>query len=127
MCNPSFLHNLRHSQLSPSFVTRRLCYWFKDLPGIHDLRLTAMGFDSVKVDWTTPEQGTGLQGYWVKWETGERSPSLFSSSRFVSAPSLSTVLTHLNPTTRVCVSPVYRMARGEGLCCTTHTYTGKEM
>ncbi|XP_017305436.1 von Willebrand factor A domain-containing protein 1 [Ictalurus punctatus] len=93
------------------------------LAAVRDLRLTPMGLDSVKVDWTTQEQGAGLQGYWVKWETGEHSPSLSSSSRYLPARSLSTVLTHLNPTTRVCVSPVYRTARGEGQCCTTHTYT----
>ncbi|XP_060766477.1 von Willebrand factor A domain-containing protein 1-like isoform X2 [Neoarius graeffei] len=91
------------------------------LPAVHDLQLTPMGFDSVKVDWMSRGQGAGLQGYWVKWETGEHSSSLSSSSRYVPAHLLSTVLTHLNPTTRVCVSPVYRTARGEGLCCTTHT------
>ncbi|KAF5889651.1 von Willebrand factor A domain-containing protein 1, partial [Clarias magur] len=95
------------------------------LPALHDLRLRQMGFDSVKVDWMIQEQGAGLQGYWVKWETGvhSSSSSSSSSSRYVPAQTLSTVLTHLNPTTRVCVSPVYRTARGEGLCCTTHTRT----
>ncbi|MCI4389875.1 hypothetical protein PGIGA_G00116240 [Pangasianodon gigas] len=93
------------------------------LPGVHNLGLTPMGFDSVKVDWRTQEQAAGLQGYWVKWETGGSSPSSSSSSRYLPAQTLSTVLTHLNPTTRVCVSPVYRTARGEGLCCTTHTHT----
>ncbi|MCJ8744130.1 hypothetical protein PDJAM_G00115050 [Pangasius djambal] len=92
------------------------------LPGVHDLRMTPMGFDSVKVDWRTQEQAAGLQGYWVKWETEGSSSSSSSSSRYLPAQTLSTVLTHLNPTTRVCVSPVYRTARGEGLCCTTHAH-----
>ncbi|KAM9443664.1 von Willebrand factor A domain-containing protein 1-like [Clarias gariepinus] len=92
-------------------------------PALHNLRLRQMGYNSVKVDWTIQEQGAGLQGYWVKWETGAHSSSSSSSSRYMPAQSLSTVLTHLNPMTRVCVSPVYRMARGEGLCCTTHTHT----
>ncbi|KAK3512997.1 hypothetical protein QTP70_034627 [Hemibagrus guttatus] len=99
------------------------------LAAVHGLRLTPMGFNSVKVDWKAPEQGAGLQGYWVKWETAEHYPSSFSSSsssRYLPAQSLSTVLTHLTPTTRVCVAPVYRTARGEGQCCTAHTYTGCE-
>ncbi|KAK2821129.1 hypothetical protein Q7C36_020472 [Tachysurus vachellii] len=92
------------------------------LSAVHNIRLTPMGFNSVKVDWETQEQGAGLQGYWVKWETAEHSPSSSSSSssRYLPAHSQSTVLTQLNPTTRVCVSPVYRTARGEGQCCTTH-------
>ncbi|KAI5607172.1 von Willebrand factor A domain-containing protein 1 [Silurus asotus] len=90
---------------------------------VHDLQLTPMGRDALKVDWATREQGAGLQGYWVKWETREHSSSSSLSSRYLPAQTLSTLLTHLNPSTRVCVSPVYRTAAGEGLCCTAQSHT----
>ncbi|XP_017543924.2 von Willebrand factor A domain-containing protein 1-like isoform X1 [Pygocentrus nattereri] len=93
------------------------------LPGLVDLQLTPVGSDSVKVDWRGHSEAAGLRGYWVRWETGEHSSLSPPSSRYLPAQSLSTVLTHLSPATRVCVSPVYRTARGEGLCCTAHTLT----
>ncbi|GAA6095701.1 von Willebrand factor A domain-containing protein 1-like [Tachysurus ichikawai] len=118
-----FEHQLHQHPAEPPHPSRitSLTVLLTILSAVHNLRLTPMGFNSVKVDWKTQEQGAGLQGYWVKWETVEHSPSS-SSSRYLPAHSLSTVLTHLNPTTRVCVSPVYRTAHGEGQCCTTHTH-----
>ncbi|MBN3322031.1 VWA1 protein, partial [Atractosteus spatula] len=86
------------------------------LPALSDLQLTPAGGDSVRVSW---REGKGVvQGYWLSW-TGE-SPSGPKTSRYLPPDSLSTLLTGLPPVTRVCVSPVYRTARGEGLCCTAH-------
>ncbi|KAG9260719.1 von Willebrand factor A domain-containing protein 1 [Astyanax mexicanus] len=95
------------------------------LPGLVDLQLTPVGSDSVKVDWRGHTEAAGLRGYWVRWETRQHFPSSSSSSssRYLPAQSLSTVLTHLSPSTRVCVSPVYQTAQGEGLCCTAHSQT----
>ncbi|XP_062842834.1 von Willebrand factor A domain-containing protein 1-like isoform X2 [Trichomycterus rosablanca] len=95
------------------------------LPALLDLYLTPVGLDTVKVDWRGQQDGVGLQGYWVKWETRKHpsSSSISTSVRYLPAQSLSTVLTHLSPASKVCVSPVYRTAQGEGLCCTSPTYT----
>uniref|UniRef100_A0A3B1J9S1 von Willebrand factor A domain containing 1 n=1 Tax=Astyanax mexicanus TaxID=7994 RepID=A0A3B1J9S1_ASTMX len=78
------------------------------------------------VDLQGHTEAAGLRGYWVRWETRQHFPSSSSSSssRYLPAQSLSTVLTHLSPSTRVCVSPVYQTAQGEGLCCTAHSQTG---
>ncbi|KAM9535193.1 von Willebrand factor A domain-containing protein 1-like [Salvelinus alpinus] len=94
------------------------------LPALADLQLTPVGHDEVQVRWRGHEEG--LRGYWLSWERGETEiPSRPASSSLYLLPgSLSTLLTHLAPSSRVCVSPVYRTARGEGLCCTTHTQTG---
>ncbi|CAM4662854.1 unnamed protein product [Leuciscus chuanchicus] len=86
------------------------------LPPLADLRLSPLGPGLVQVDWQG--QGAGLLGYWVSWKN-EDQPS--SSSVYLPSHTLSTWLTHLSRGSRVCVSPVYRSARGEGLCCTAHT------
>ncbi|KAG7472721.1 hypothetical protein MATL_G00111910 [Megalops atlanticus] len=93
------------------------------LPALADLQLTTVGSDSVRVQWKG--QAQGLRGYWVTWESASGS-SGHSSSLYLPPSSVSTLLTHLPPTTRVCVSPVYRTARGEGLCCTARFYSGKK-
>ncbi|XP_036386391.1 von Willebrand factor A domain-containing protein 1-like isoform X2 [Megalops cyprinoides] len=95
----------------------------EELPALKDLELTTVGSDSVQVRW----RGGGaesLRGYWVSWEGGGGS-SGHTSSLYLPPSSLSTLLTHLAPGSRVCVSPVYRTARGEGLCCTAHTYAAE--
>ncbi|XP_051766510.1 von Willebrand factor A domain-containing protein 1-like [Ctenopharyngodon idella] len=89
----------------------------EDLPPLADLKLTPVGRGSVQVDWQG--QGAGLLGYWVSWKR-EDQPSSSSSSLFLPPHSLSTRLTELGRGSRVCVSPVYLSARGEGLCCTAH-------
>ncbi|KAM3835971.1 von Willebrand factor A domain-containing protein 1-like, partial [Diretmus argenteus] len=89
-----------------------------------DLQLTTVGSDSVQVDWKGGEDG--LKGYWLTWEgqEGHRgSPSSQRASLYLPPSSLSTRLSHLPPSTRVCVSPVYRTARGEGLCCTAQFHS----
>lgn len=90
-------------------------------PALADLQLTTVGSDSVQVDWKSSVGG--LRGYWLTWE-GQQS-SLPGQSAFLYLPpdSLSTRLTHLPPATRVCVSPIYRTARGEGLCCTAQFHS----
>lgn len=90
-------------------------------PALADLQLTTVGSDSVQVDWRG--SAAGLRGYWLTWE-GEQSSSR-RSSLYLPPDSLSTRLTRLPPSARVCVSPIYRMARGEGLCCTAQFHSGE--
>ncbi|XP_029579136.1 von Willebrand factor A domain-containing protein 1 [Salmo trutta] len=86
-------------------------------PALADLQLTTVGSDSVQVDWKASVDG--LRGYWLTWEGQgiHGSTPAPRSSLYLPSNSLSTRLTHLPPATRVCVSPIYRTARGEGLCC----------
>ncbi|KAL2090549.1 hypothetical protein ACEWY4_012812 [Coilia grayii] len=91
------------------------------LSPLEDLQLRPMGRDSVQVEW----QGRAdrVQGYWVSWDGTRPSSSGYSSSSsssslYLPSSSVSTFLTNLAPNSRVCVSPVYETARGEGLCCT---------
>ncbi|XP_067095745.1 von Willebrand factor A domain-containing protein 1 isoform X1 [Osmerus mordax] len=89
-------------------------------PALADLQLTKVGSDSVQVDWKPSAQG--LRGYWLTWEDQDQRGSPAGpqhSSLYLPSSSLSTRLTHLPPAARVCVSPVYRTARGEGICCST--------
>ncbi|KAI7791210.1 von Willebrand factor A domain-containing protein 1-like isoform X2 [Triplophysa rosa] len=88
------------------------------LHALADLQLIPAGRGSVHVDWRGG--GEGLMGYWVSWKN-EDWPSSSSSSLFLPPRSQSTLLSELGHTSRVCVSPVYATARGEGLCCTAHT------
>lgn len=93
------------------------------MPALADLHLTTVGSGEVQVDWRG--QADGVRGYWLTWEGGQEgySNSLLGSlpprsSHYLPAGALSTRLHHLPPSARVCVSPVYRTARGGGLCCT---------
>ncbi|XP_067384002.1 von Willebrand factor A domain-containing protein 1 [Channa argus] len=89
-------------------------------PALADLQLTTVGSDSVQVDWKGSV--AGLRGYWLTWE-GQHSSGGQRSSFYLPPDSLSTHLTHLPPLARVCVSPIYRKARGEGLCCTAQFHS----
>ncbi|XP_051947464.1 von Willebrand factor A domain-containing protein 1-like [Xyrauchen texanus] len=82
------------------------------LPALSDLQLTAVGNESVQLRWKG--SADGLRGYWVTWERGHSQ----RSTLYLPPNLLSTTLTHVPHSARVCVSPVYRTARGEGLCCT---------
>ncbi|KAK6308102.1 hypothetical protein J4Q44_G00213730 [Coregonus suidteri] len=92
-------------------------------PALADLQLTTVGSDSVQVDWKASVDG--LRGYWITWEGqgGHGSITAQRSSFYLPPNLLSTRLTHLPPATRVCVSPVYRTTRGEGLCCTAQFHS----
>ncbi|XP_059189316.1 von Willebrand factor A domain-containing protein 1 [Centropristis striata] len=90
-------------------------------PALADLQLTTVGSDSVQVDWKSSVGG--LRGYWLTWEAQQSSVLGERSSFYLPPDSLSTRLTHLPPATRVCVSPIYRTARGEGLCCTAQFHS----
>lgn len=90
-------------------------------PALADLQLTTVGSDSVQVDWKGSVDG--LRGYWLTWENQENSIPGQRSSFYLPPDSLSTRLTHLPPSARVCVSPIYRTARGEGLCCTAQFHS----
>lgn len=92
-------------------------------PALADLQLTTVGSDSVQVDWKADE--SSLRGYWLTWEGQESSNSGHRSSFYLPPDSQSTHLTNLPPSARVCVSPIYRTARGEGLCCTAQFDSGK--
>ncbi|XP_035500050.2 von Willebrand factor A domain-containing protein 1 [Scophthalmus maximus] len=91
-------------------------------PALADLQLTAVGSDSVQVDWKGSVAG-GVRGYWLTWEGQRSSEPGQRSSLYLPPDSLSTRLTHVPPSARVCVSPIYRMARGEGLCCTAQFHS----
>lgn len=90
-------------------------------PALADLQLTTVGSDSVQVDWKGSV--AGLRGYWLTWEGQQSSVPGQRSSLYLPPDSLSTRLTHLPPSARVCVSPIYRSARGEGLCCTAQFHS----
>uniref|UniRef100_A0A672MK17 von Willebrand factor A domain-containing protein 1 n=1 Tax=Sinocyclocheilus grahami TaxID=75366 RepID=A0A672MK17_SINGR len=82
------------------------------LPALSDLQLTTVGNESVQLRWKGSYDG--LRGYWVTWERGQSQ----RSTLYLPPNRLSTTLNHVPSRARVCVSPVYRTARGEGLCCT---------
>ncbi|KAI2649477.1 von Willebrand factor A domain-containing protein 1 [Labeo rohita] len=82
------------------------------LPALSDLQLTTVGNESVQLRWKGSYDG--LRGYWVTWERGHSQ----RSTLYLPPNRLSTTLNHVPSRARVCVSPVYRTARGEGLCCT---------
>ncbi|XP_073679195.1 von Willebrand factor A domain-containing protein 1 [Garra rufa] len=82
------------------------------LPALSDLQLTTVGNESVQLRWKGSYDG--LRGYWVTWEQGHTQ----RSTLYLPPNRLSTTLNHVPSRARVCVSPVYRTARGEGLCCT---------
>lgn len=88
-------------------------------PALADLQLTTVGSDSVQVDWKVST--ASLRGYWLTWEGQQTSGQ--RSSFYLPPDSLSTRLTNLPPSARVCVSPIYRAARGEGLCCTAQFHS----
>lgn len=90
-------------------------------PALSDLQLTTVGSDSVQVDWRG--SGSGLRGYWLTWEDQQNSVASQRSTMYLPAESLSTRLSHLPPLARVCVSPIYRTARGDGLCCTAQFHS----
>ncbi|XP_061543802.1 von Willebrand factor A domain-containing protein 1-like [Phycodurus eques] len=84
------------------------------LPALSDLQLNPAAHEEVQVEWKARQQG--LTGFWLTWEKGNTHSS---SSIYLPPSSHSTRLTHLAPSSRVCVSPVYSSGRGEGICCTT--------
>ncbi|XP_042350677.1 von Willebrand factor A domain-containing protein 1-like isoform X2 [Plectropomus leopardus] len=93
------------------------------LPALTDLKLTAVDHQEVQVAWKGHQEG--LKGYWLSWEresshSSSSKPSI--SSIYLPPDSRSTRLTHLAPSSRVCVSPIYSSGRGDGLCCTAETY-----
>ncbi|XP_035242892.1 von Willebrand factor A domain-containing protein 1-like isoform X1 [Anguilla anguilla] len=108
-----------HSTGRQRAMSVRVCTQ-EELPALQDLELTTVGSDSVQVSWRGGVEG--VQGYWVTWEGGSGF-SGHTNSLYLPPNSLSTLLTHLPPATRICVSPVYRTARGEGLCCTAQSYS----
>ncbi|XP_062401430.1 von Willebrand factor A domain-containing protein 1-like [Sardina pilchardus] len=93
------------------------------VPPLEDLQLRPAGQNSVQVEWRG--RVGGPQGYWVSWDGARPASSRLPpspSSLYLPSSSASTFLTHLAPNSRVCVSPVYKTARGQGLCC-THTHS----
>ncbi|CAJ1050946.1 von Willebrand factor A domain-containing protein 1-like isoform X2 [Xyrichtys novacula] len=94
------------------------------LPALADLQLSSVDLQEVRVAWQAHQEG--LKGFWLSWE-GERPHSVYSkppiSTFYLPPTSRSTHLTHLPPSSRVCVSPVYSSGRGEGICCTAKTHS----
>nr|XP_057940645.1 von Willebrand factor A domain-containing protein 1 isoform X1 [Doryrhamphus excisus]XP_057940647.1 von Willebrand factor A domain-containing protein 1 isoform X1 [Doryrhamphus excisus] len=106
--------NARHSSGKERAMSVKVCT--KEVtPALSDLQLTTVDSHSVQVDWRG--SADGLKGYWLTWE-GRQVSADQRTSVYLPPNSLSTRLSNLPPSARVCVSPIYRTARGEGLCCT---------
>ncbi|XP_077585195.1 von Willebrand factor A domain-containing protein 1 [Stigmatopora nigra] len=104
----------RHSSGKEKAMSVKVCTQ-EATPALADLQLTTVDSHSVQVDWKGGFDG--LKGYWLTWEGRQRADQ--RSSFYLPPSSLSTRLADLPPSARVCVSPIYKTARGEGLCCTT--------
>lgn len=103
----------------------RACTQEAALPALADLQLTPTQHQEVQVVWQARQES--LKGYWLSWErenshSSSSKPSV--SSIYLPPTSRSTRLTHLAPSSRVCVSPVYSSGRGDGICCTADRHTG---
>ncbi|XP_057711624.1 von Willebrand factor A domain-containing protein 1 [Corythoichthys intestinalis] len=103
----------RHSSGKEKAMSVKVCTQ-EATPALADLQLTTVDSNSVQVNWRGSFDG--LKGYWLTWEGQQRVDQ--RSSFYLPPNSLSTRLTELPPSARVCVSPIYKTARGEGLCCT---------
>lgn len=122
ICLPRFLcSHLRCLSFYKTLISQH--FVFTATPALADLQLTTVGSDSVQVDWKVGV--AGLRGYWLTWEGQQGSAASQSNSVYLPADSQSTRLTNLPPSARVCVSPIYRTARGDGLCCTAQFHSGK--
>lgn len=96
-------------------------------PALADLQLTTVGSDAVQVDWKAGDAGAA-RGYWLTWEEQQQNTiGGQRSSFYMPADSRSTRLTNIPPLARVCVSPIYRTARGDGLCCTAQFHTDAQV
>ncbi|XP_019718708.1 von Willebrand factor A domain-containing protein 1 [Hippocampus comes] len=102
----------RHSSGKEKAMSVKACTQ-EETPALTDLQLTTVDSHSLQVDWKGSFDG--LRGYWLTWEGQQRVAQ--RSSFYLPPNSLSTRLTNLPPSARVCVSPIYKTARGEGLCC----------
>ncbi|TSR39562.1 von Willebrand factor A domain-containing protein 1 [Bagarius yarrelli] len=92
------------------------------LPSLADLHLSTVGNDSVLVKWKGGAEG--LRGYWLTWEGESIQSSRQRSTLYLPPHLLSTTLTHIPHNAHICVSPVYKSARGEGLCCSARFGSG---
>ncbi|KAM9362450.1 von Willebrand factor A domain-containing protein 1-like [Symphorus nematophorus] len=99
----------------------RACTQEAALPALADLQLTSLQHQEVKVAWRAHQEG--LKGYWLSWERANSRSKPSISSIYLPPTSSSTRLTHLTPSSRVCVSPVYSSGRGDGICCTAESST----
>lgn len=86
------------------------------LPALADLHLSSVGNDSVLVKWKGGAEG--LRGYWLTWNSKSKHSPKQQSTLYLPPHHLSTTLSQVPHNARICVSPVYKSARGEGLCCT---------
>ncbi|XP_061528076.1 von Willebrand factor A domain-containing protein 1 [Phycodurus eques] len=103
----------RHSSGKETAMSVKVCTQ-EVTPALADLQLTTVDSHSVQVNWRGSFDG--LKGYWLTW--GRQQSVAQRSSFYLPPNSQSTRLTNLPPSARVCVSPIYKTARGEGLCCT---------
>ncbi|KAI5612271.1 von Willebrand factor A domain-containing protein 1 [Silurus asotus] len=94
----------------------------KLLPALADLHLTTVGNDSLLVKWKGGAEG--LRGYWLTWEEESARSSKQRSTLYLPPHLVSTTLNHIPHKARVCVSPVYKSAQGEGLCCSANFPSG---
>lgn len=99
------------------------------LPSLADLQLAPAGqghvemeAEEVQVTWRASQDG--LKGFWVTWErrnSHRTSSNAYTSSIYLPPHTRSAHLTHLAPSSRICVSPIYSSGRGNGLCCTANS------
>lgn len=102
--------------------TPHLCSPLLETPALADLQLTTVGSDAVQVDWKASVDVPS--GYLLTWEGQQSSDAGQRLSIYLPPESQSTRLTNLPPSARVCVSPIYHTARGDGLCCTARFHSG---
>ncbi|KAM4587597.1 von Willebrand factor A domain-containing protein 1-like [Odontesthes bonariensis] len=98
------------------------------LPALVDLQLAPIEgqlVQEVQAAWRAHTEG--LKGFWVSWEKQNYQNPLSDRSVatiYLPPTTPSAQLTHVTPNSRVCVSPVYRSGRGDGICCTANTHSG---
>lgn len=104
------------------YIKPHLCSLLPETPALADLQLSAVGSDAVQVNWKASVDVPS--GYLLTWEGQQSSDAGQRSSIYMPPESQSTRLTNLPPSARVCVSPIYHTARGDGLCCTVRFHSG---
>lgn len=87
------------------------------LPALLDLQLRPVPQQDLwQVTWQAHQEH--LKGYWLTWEQDKPVDSISKPSALYLPPTTGvTHLSHVSPSRRVCLSPVYSSGRGDGICC----------
>ncbi|CAG5981129.1 unnamed protein product [Menidia menidia] len=98
------------------------------LPALVDLQLAPVeGHVAQEMQAAWQAHTVGLEGFWVSLETKNYQPPFAEPSKstmYLPSSTSSVRLTRLAPSSRVCVFPVYRSGRGEGICCAAGAHGG---